>query len=181
MRYFIFILTLFSSFVSMANFDWQGHRGARGLYPENTINGMKEASKFPITTFEMDVVISKDKEVIVSHEPWINSEICLDSKGKPVKDHEVNLYHLTYEQIKNYNCGSKLYPKFPQQKKVSEFRPRLSDLILALEPSKYRYNIEIKSTLEDEKAGFQPEYKEFSDLVVAQIAKHLGFIRNYKT
>lgn len=104
-------------FTTAAAFDWQGHRGARGLYPENTINGMKEAMRFPITTLELDVVISKDNAVVVSHEPWMNEEFCLDSKGQTVKDREVNFYTLTYEEIKTYDCGTKLHPRFPQQKK----------------------------------------------------------------
>lgn len=175
MRYSIFILVTLFSVTSFADFDWQGHRGARGLYPENTINGLKEAAKFPVTTLEMDVVISKDDQVVVSHEPWMSSEICLDAKGNPVKDREVNLYKLTYEQIKTYDCGSKLHPRFPQQKKVREAKPLLSELITELEPLiyEYKYNIEIKSTPEEEKDGFQPEYKKFTDLVIAQITKQL--------
>jgi glycerophosphoryl diester phosphodiesterase len=165
------------SFTAFADFDWQGHRGARGLYPENTINAMKEASKFPVTTLEMDVVISKDEKVVVSHEPWMSEETCLTPKGNPVKDREVNLFELNHEVIKTYDCGTKVHPRFPQQKKIREFKPLLSDLISAMEPSKYNYNIEIKSTPEDEKAGFQPEYKKFSNLVVAEITKLLPLNR----
>ena len=166
-------LFLLVSLTAFAAFDWQGHRGARGLYPENTIHAMKEAMNFPVTTLEMDVVISKDGLVVVSHEPWMSEEICLDSKGRAVKDRAVNLYALTYEQIKKFDCGIKRHPRFPQQKKVSEFKPLLSDLVAALEPAKYQYNIEIKSTPEDESAGFQPEYKKFTDLVMLQILKIL--------
>ena len=169
----LLILISCYSFITFAAFDWQGHRGARGLYPENTINGMKEAMSFPITTLELDIVISKDNEVVVSHEPWMSEEICLDPKGKTVKDREVNLYTLSYEEIKTYDCGTKPHPRFPQQKKVREFKPLLRDLISAVEPSKYKYNIEIKSTPEDEKSGFQPEYKEFTNLAIAQITKLL--------
>ncbi len=171
-RILLFLIPLFSCAV-FADFDWQGHRGARGLYPENTINAMKEAEKFPITTYEMDVVISKDEKVVVSHEPWMSEEICLDAKGNQVKDREVNLYALTYEQIKTYDCGSKQHPRFLMQKKAKEVKPLLSDLITALEPSKKHYNIEIKSTPEDEKAGFQPDIKTFTNLVVAEITKRL--------
>jgi glycerophosphoryl diester phosphodiesterase len=168
-----YFLVLLFSFSALAGFDWQGHRGARGLYPENTINAMKEAMKFPVTTLEMDVVISKDEKVVVSHEPWMSEETCLDPKGNPVKDHEVNLFALNYDAIKKYDCGSKLHPRFPQQKKVTEHKPLLSELFAAIEPTKYTYNIEIKSTPEDEKAGFQPDYKIFTNLVVAEITKVL--------
>ena len=83
----ILLISMFS-LSAVAAFDWQGHRGARGLYPENTINAMKEAAKFPITTLELDVVISKDNDVVVSHEPWMSEEMCLTSKGEILKDRE---------------------------------------------------------------------------------------------
>jgi glycerophosphoryl diester phosphodiesterase len=153
--------------------DWQGHRGSRGLYPENTIGAMEEALKYPVTTLEFDVVISKDNKIIVSHEPWMSDEICLDPKGKPVKARDNNIYKLTYDEIAKFDCGSKLHPRFPQQQKVSVGKPTLEKLLETTEPllkSLHRenigYNIEIKSLPEDEKDGFQPDVKTFSDTVV---------------
>ena len=58
-------------------FDLQGHRGARGLAPENSIPAFKKALSLGVNTLELDVVISKDDQVVVSHEPWINHQICL--------------------------------------------------------------------------------------------------------
>src|SRR5690606_7442726 len=97
------------SLSAFAAFDWQGHRGARGLYPENSIGAMHEDLKYPVTTLELDVVVSSDGEVIVSHEPWMSAEICQDAKGKAVKDKAVNLYKLTAAQIATYDCGSKVH------------------------------------------------------------------------
>jgi glycerophosphoryl diester phosphodiesterase len=153
--------------------DWQGHRGSRGLYPENTIGAMEEALKYPVTTLEFDVVISKDNKIIVSHEPWMSDEICLDPKGKPVKGRDNNIYKLTYDEIAKFDCGSKPHPRFPQQQKISVGKPTLEKLLETTEPllkSLHRanigYNIEIKSLPEDEKDGFQPDVKTFSDSVV---------------
>ncbi|MGB5029473.1 MAG: glycerophosphodiester phosphodiesterase family protein, partial [Chitinophagaceae bacterium] len=56
-------------------FDKQGHRGCRGLLPENTVPAMLYALGMGVTTLEMDVVITKDKKVILSHEPFFNHEI----------------------------------------------------------------------------------------------------------
>lgn len=55
--------------------DIQGHRGCRGLYPENTLIAMEKALELGVTTLEMDLVITKDKQVLVSHEPYFNEEI----------------------------------------------------------------------------------------------------------
>ena len=60
----------------LKKFDLQGHRGARGLKPENTVPSFLEALKYGVTTLELDVVISKDNQIIVSHEPWFNDKIC---------------------------------------------------------------------------------------------------------
>lgn len=169
---FLIIVVLFFSFSAMS-FDWQSHRGGRGLYPENTIFAMKESLKYPITTLELDVVISKDHQVVVSHEPWMNEEMCLDPKGKPVSGKEVNLYKLKYSEIKQYDCGSKVHPRFPRQLKQREYKPLLKDLILALKDSNKKFNIEIKSTPEDEASGYQPEFKKFSDEVLKLILKEL--------
>jgi glycerophosphoryl diester phosphodiesterase len=171
--FFIFLYSWHSNAFSM---DWQGHRGARGLYPENTIGAMKEALQYKVSTLELDVVVSADGEVIVSHEPWMSQEICLDPKGKPVKDRAFNLYKMTFEKISQFDCGSKIHPRFPKQKKVQAFKPLLRTLIQESEKEiksrklTIKYNIEIKSTLEDENKGFQPQFKEFTDKVVREVA-----------
>ena len=65
-------------------FDKQGHRGCRGLMPENTIPAMINALGMAITTLEMDVVITKDKKVILSHEPFFNHEITTTAKKRKI-------------------------------------------------------------------------------------------------
>lgn len=176
MKLIIFTLLVLSSF-SVSALDWQGHRGARGLVPENTTEAMLEALKYPITTLELDVVIAKDNVVMVSHEPWMSSEICLDPKGNSVKEKAVNLYQLTSDEISKYDCGSKKHARFPQQKKMKTSKPRLEKLLSETEKVilqknlQINYNIEIKSTLEDERDGFQPDVAKFTDLVIATIIR----------
>lgn len=177
-RLLFFLLLGYSTF-SFA-FDWQGHRGARGLYPENTVGAMVEALKYPVTTLELDVVVSKDLKVVVSHEPWMNEDICLDSEGNPFKGKKFNLYKMTYSEILKFDCGSKPYPRFPEQIRVNVGKPLLSTLLdmsevqlRTLNRNDVVYNIEIKSDPEDEKRGYQPEYKKFSDLVIATIIEKL--------
>lgn len=164
-----FLIGLLLTQVALANFDWQGHRGARGLYPENTIGGMREALKYPITTLEMDVVLSKDHKVIVSHEPWLSEEFCLKARGR-----EINLYKLNYAAIKKFDCGSKIHPRFPEQQKVSEHRPLLEEVLKAFKTSGKKFSIEIKSSQDNEKLGYQPEFKIFSDTVLKVIQSHLS-------
>lgn len=177
MKPIIYFVLVFSG--SVFAFDWQGHRGARGLYPENTIKGMQLAAQYPITTLEMDVVISKDQQVIVSHEPWMNSEICLDGGGGPLGDKGTSIYQLTYEEILKFDCGSKPHPRFPEQLKEKASKPLLRDLISTMEKEfkksgkKLNYSIEIKSSPEQEARGLQPDFKSFTDLVLQTILSQL--------
>ena len=83
------------------NFDKQGHRGCRGLMPENTVPAMLNALGLGVTTLEMDVVITKDKKVILSHEPWFGQEITTKPDGTfigPREERKYNIYWMTYEE-----------------------------------------------------------------------------------
>ena len=82
----LFILTLHSTIaqVYVPRFDIQGHRGCRGLKPENTLPAFIAALDSGVTTVELDVAITKDKLIVVSHEPWMSAEICLDPAGQPI-------------------------------------------------------------------------------------------------
>ena len=76
-------------------FDTQGHRGSRGLMPENTFPAMKTALDLGVVTLEMDVVITKDKKVVLSHEPWMGHEIMTKPDGSYITQAEeksLNIY-----------------------------------------------------------------------------------------
>lgn len=154
--------------------DVQGHRGCRGLLPENSLPAFEKAIELGVTTIEMDVVISKDKKVVVSHEPYMNHEIVLGPKGHPipeVEETDFNLFEMTYDSIKTYDSGSKQHPRFPEQRSLKVYKPLLSEVISMAEKKSnksIRYNIEIKN--EPSYAGiFAPEVSEFVSLVVAQL------------
>lgn len=158
------------------DFDLEGHRGARGLYPENSIEGFLAAVELQVNTLEMDAVITKDKKVVISHEPWINSTICWGLDDKPVPEgKDLKIYDMAYDEVTNYNCGSQPHPDFPLQAKISTFKPLLSEVIqeveasaAALEVEPLKYNIEIKSTPEGDNI-YHPEPKEFCELVLEQV------------
>jgi hypothetical protein len=107
-------------------FDLQGHRGARGLLPENTLQGFEKALALGVTTLELDLAISRDGKVVVSHEPWFSSQICSRPDGTPVTEDEaqtLSLYALSYEEIARFDCGQRGHPSFPEQQPVAAAKP----------------------------------------------------------
>ncbi len=152
-------------------FDWQGHRGARGNYPENTTPAFFYALDNGMKTLEMDVVISADSQVVVSHEPFFNEDICsLDSLKRDSLPN--NLFQLSYAQIAEVDCGSKGNGRFPVQAKMSIAKPLLKDIIEATEEYAQQtqralpyYNIEIKSRPEWD-GQYHPSIKEYAELVM---------------
>ncbi len=159
--------------------DIQGHRGCRGLFPENTIPAFLHAIDLGVNTLEMDVVISKDSQVIVSHEAFFHPEITTKPDGTYFKDEsearKTSIFHLRYEEIKKFDVGLKPHPRFPVQKKMALSKPLLNKVILECENhakranKTIRYNIEIKCE-KDGVGVFQPEDKTFAELVLAVLS-----------
>ncbi len=156
----LFALVMGTTYYTSAqqNLDIQGHRGCRGLMPENTIPAMKKALDLGVTTLEMDISISKDLQAVISHDPYMSAEFVLKPDGQPVSESEAKsfkIYGLNYDEIRKFDVGSRPYPKFPRQQKMVVNKPLLEDLIDSVEAyagaKNYpppHYNIETKTTPE---------------------------------
>ncbi len=160
------------------SFDWQGHRGTRGLLPENTIPAFIKAVELGVNTLELDIAISKDRIPIVSHDPWMSPEICSKPDGTPVTEEEakdLKIYGMTYAEIKQYDCGSRGNPHFEEQQAMKVHKPSLRDMVTAVEayckknqlPVPF-YNIEIKSRPEWDDV-FAPKPDVFASLLLAEM------------
>jgi glycerophosphoryl diester phosphodiesterase len=161
---------------SNSKLDIQGHRGCRGLLPENSLPAFKKAIELGVHTIELDLAISKDKKVVVSHEPFMKSDYCLDNKGNEIaKDDELNynFYQMPYDSIKLFDCGSKYFDKFPKQEKVKVYKPLLSEVIELAESlnSNIYYNIEIKADPRYDTI-YTPVPSEYVQLVLNVIKKY---------
>ena len=180
------ILFLLLNMDQNPNIDWQGHRGCRGIMPENSIQAFEKALELGVKTLEMDVVISADGEVIVSHDPWISPEFCLGPDNNPIVGDETdwpNIYQLTYEEILNFDCGSRGNINFPDQNKQPAFKPRLVDVFKMAEKyckdnrrNEVYYNIELKSNPEWD-SKYHPDYYDFSDIVYKTIDAYVPWRR----
>jgi len=157
------------------HFDLQGHRGARGLAPENTIPGFIRALELGVTTLELDAVIGGDGEVVVSHEPWFSSQICSHPDGRPVNEDEerdLKIFEMSYDQIERFDCGSRGNTGFPEQRVINVAKPLLTDVIRTVEAHviseegrRVYYNIEIKSTPERD-GVYYSTVTEYAQLLV---------------
>ena len=171
------------SLFAQTKLNRQGHRGTRGLMPENTVQAMKKALDLGVTTLELDVVISKDRQVVVSHDLYMSADIATKPDGSPVTAEEqksINLYQLTYDQIRRYDVGSKPHPQFPQQQKFRAYKPLLTELIDSVETYAKirklplpRYNIEIKMSPATD-STYNPGPAEFVKLVMPICQQKLG-------
>ena len=155
--------------------DIQGHRGCRGLLPENSLPAFEKAIDLGVNTLELDIVISQDHKVVVSHEPFMNPLICYNAKGEHIPDSLetfFNLYKMNYDEIKSFDCGSKIHPIYPNQEKLKTYKPLLSEVfdLVKTKNSNVKFNIEIKS--EPNYYGiFTPEPKAYVKLVLEAIKK----------
>ena len=159
-------------------FDTQGHRGSRGLMPENTIPAMINALNLGVTTLEMDAVITKDNKVVMSHEPFFNHEIATKPDGSYVSESEeksLNIFLMAYDEVKKYDVGMKPHPRFQQQKKMKVSKPLLSDLLDSVQeymtnhkrPLPY-FNIETKTNALTDNI-YHPEPAKFVETLMGVI------------
>lgn len=161
-----------------ADFDKQGHRGCRGLMPENTIPAMMKALDLGVTTLEMDAVITKDKKVVLSHDQWFAEEITTKPDGTymgPREERKFNIYWMTYDDVRTFDVGMKPHPRFPNQQKIKAVKPLLEDLIDSVRqhiqdhPRPFPFfNIETKSNPEFD-GVFHPKPDEFVELLMGVI------------
>ena len=163
-----------ASLVSAAAFDLQGHRGTRGLAPENTLAAFRTAIDLGVTTLEMVVAVTKDDVLGISHDPVLNPDLVRGPDGKWI-DAGPPIRSLTLAELKRYDIGrlnpaSKYAQQFPEQKPVDGERfPTLAEFFAAVGPD-VRFNIEIKT--DPTKPDLTVDPVRFAQLAVADY--HVG-------
>ncbi len=166
--------------ISIPNPDFQGHRGARGLLPENTIPSFIRALELGVTTLELDLVVSRDSQLVVSHEPWFNPDISSHPDGLPVLPDEakmLNMFLMDYSEIKQFDVGQRGNPRFPEQVPVAAYKPTLAEVVMASEnwlknnnKNPVWYNIETKSN-PSEYDDYYPQPDTFAELLYSEIIR----------
>ena len=160
-------------------FDLQGHRGARGLLPENTIPAFLKALELGVDTVELDTVVTRDRKIVVSHDPWFDHRISTRPDGRPVRRWERRrfaIFALDYDEVAAFDCGLRRHPAFPRQRCMSAHKPLLIEAIRAVEARARElgreppfYNIETKSRPEWD-GRYQARPAEFMRLLHDDLA-----------
>lgn len=164
---------------NIETFDLQGHRGCRGLMPENSIEGFKKALELGVKTIELELAVTKDTILILSHEPFISADICLGLKGDTLDknmEKKLNIFQLSFEQVQKFDCGSRSQMWFKNtQKHFPLAKPSLKKAITQTE--KYAkdkklktpfYSIEIPTQPETDTI-FHPKPEVFAFLVIEEL------------
>ncbi len=159
-----------------APFDVQGHRGARGLLPENTLEGFRRALELGVSTLELDLGVTRDRQVVVAHDRRINPELCRHADGSPVTAPAL-LRDLNLAEVQAFDCGSlnpdpKRFPEPPRRGVPGARIPTLAEVFrLAADfgDDEVRFNVETKI---DPTIGDTVPVDDFVALVVDVVAEH---------
>lgn len=142
-----------------------GHRGARAIYPENTIPAFEYAIKIGADVLEMDVAVTKDNVLVISHDPHINPEIC---KGPHPG---IAIHELTLAELREYDCGALKNPHFSKQQPVPGTRvPTLDEVLSLSRGNSVQFNIETKSFPDHPELTPPPDL--FARMLLDVIRKH---------
>jgi glycerophosphoryl diester phosphodiesterase len=163
-------------------FEIQAHRGGRALFPENTLQAFSHAAVLGIRVLELDLVVSKDLRIVVSHDPWLSAPLCADPHGQllGIEDRlRYILYEMMYADITSFDCGLP-HPSFPGQLRVATCKPLLSTVFSEIDAfvasagmkGQMIYNLEIKSW-PDKDGLFHPPPDQYAALVV-QLVEEAG-------
>jgi glycerophosphoryl diester phosphodiesterase len=153
MRHIFIAATLFVAFAAPAcAFDLQGHRGTRGLMPENTLPAFEKALTIGVTTIETDMAMTKDGVIVLAHDPYLSADLTRDATGLFLVRNGPPIRTLTYAETQTYDVGrrnpaAKVAAQWPEQASVDGTRiPRLADLFALVQriAPNTRFNIETK-------------------------------------
>ena len=157
----LFSILTNSPIMGQSEYKIFGHRGCRGVYPENTIEGFKKAIAFGVDGIELDVVVNKNQELVISHESYIDTSYCLTNK---INNESLNIYKMNISEIQDIDCGSKFVKEFPNQLKVKEKKPTYKEFKKELIDYQGDILFEIKCDYDLVNEYF-PDYEKYAKII----------------
>jgi len=142
-----------------------GHRGARARRPENTLPAFEYAIAQGVDALEMDMAVTKDNVIVISHDPILEPPVCTGPQKSAV------IHQLTLAEVRQWDCGAVQNPRFPTQQTVPGTRmPTLDDVFRLAPRGSFDYNIETKSFAD--KPEYTPPPEEFARMVLQKIRQY---------
>lgn len=167
MRVLLVLLSFIMIPQTFAKIAVHGHRGARAMMPENTLPAFEYAIGIGVEALELDLAVTKDNVLVVSHDPELSEKICVAPAG--VKTRVIR--QLTLAEVTQFDCGAIQSKEFPKQKAIAGTRVPTFEEVLALAPKgKFEFNVETK--IFPDKPELTPSPAEFVRLVVAAVRKY---------
>lgn len=166
--------TLISLFIMLASASTaqprilvHGHRGARAVRPENTMPAFEYAISAGVDVLELDLSVTKDDHLVVSHDAVLPEAICRHPRGSSVR----TIRQMTLAELRKWDCGGLRNPGFPKQQPVPNTPVPTLEEVLALAPrGSFEFNIETK--IEPDKPELTPGPEQFAKLLVDAIRRH---------
>ena len=159
--------------------DLQGHRGARGLLAENTLPSFALALEAGVSTLELDVVVTRDDVLVISHDPALNPDITRDAQGRFLTSKGPDIRQLTFEQLQSYDVGrikpsSRYAQTFSAQKGQDGVRiPRLKDLFeLVKAKGSMQVQFAIETKITPQRPDQTPDPERFVQLLLQEVREH---------
>ncbi|HUH94662.1 MAG TPA: glycerophosphodiester phosphodiesterase [Casimicrobiaceae bacterium] len=156
-------------------FDLEGHRGARGLAPENTLAAFRTALAIGVTTIETDMAVTKDGAIVLSHEPFLNPDIVRDADGRWLAAKGSPIHALTLAELRRYDVGrldpaSAYARQFPEQRAADGERfPELAELFALGNASGKPVRFDIETKITPWSGADTPDPESFARAVVAAV------------
>jgi glycerophosphoryl diester phosphodiesterase len=142
-----------------------GHRGARARRPENTLPAFQYAIKQGVDALEMDMAVTKDNVIVISHDPILHPPVCTGPAPSAI------IHQLTLAEVRKWDCGAERNPRFPTQQTEPGTRiPTLDDVFQLAKQGNFDYNIETKSS--PEHPEYTPAPEEFVRLVLTKVRQY---------
>ncbi len=166
MKTTLLAMLLISTIVSSAApIAVHGHRGARALRPENTLPAFEYAIAAGVDVLELDLAVTRDNVLVVSHDPRMNPAICQGPQGTRV------IREMTLVELRRWDCGALRNPQFPLQQTVAGTRVPTLDEVFALAPrGTFGFNIETKSFPNE--PALTPAPEEFARMLAETVRRH---------
>ena len=158
-------------------FDLEGHRGARGLAPENTMAAFRVALSLHVTTIETDLAVTRDDVVVISHNPRLNPDITRDASGRFLAAEWPAIRALTLAELSIYDIG-RVDPASPYARQLGAQRPSdgerfptLDALLVLARSADYPVRLNIETKIDPGKPDETPDPDTFARLVIERVQR----------